>query len=280
MSKSIRPILLMAMLLATSALAAPTQVDITGINKLVKEGPNAIEWVVGPLSRAVPPGAHADIVALKDTLEDEEAQGPAANPDACKLGIKLCDLLLATMTDRETTIAKVQANDKSDIDAATQSFFDQSVNKAWTGRANQSRSDAESIYEQFRKVARPTLAALHGQSLATAQNAGGEQILTQQPPAPAQEGSPSKPVVFSAGGGGPGDFQIISATYGADKKKRDVSNQIRRHIADNELHMTEADWSFGPDPAPGKHKSLTIVYYANGVEKTYKSDSAGEITLP
>jgi len=41
------------------------QADITGIDKLAKEGPNAIEWVAGPLSRAVPSGARSDIVAVR-----------------------------------------------------------------------------------------------------------------------------------------------------------------------------------------------------------------------
>jgi len=214
-------------------------------------------------------------------LEDEVAQGPAGNPAACKLGINLCNLLLAAMTDRETTIAKVQANDKTDIDASAQNFFDQSVTTTWTARANGIRTEAESVYDQFRTAARPSLSALHGKPASGGQETAAERIFSQPPPAPvAQSNSSSKPVVFSAGGGGPGDFQVISAFYGADKKKVDVSNLIRRHIADNELHMSESDWEFGNDPAPGKRKNLTIVYYANGEEKTFKSDHRQEILLP
>jgi hypothetical protein len=253
---------------------AAAQVDVTGIDKLAKEGLNAIDWVAGPLSRATPPGARSDILGIKETLEDEAEEGAAGNPEACKLGIQLCDLLLATLADRETTIAKTEANDKADLDASAREFFDESVDKGWTERASRIRGQAEDLYEQFRKAARPSLAGLHGEGEET----GGAQVFSKPPPA-AVTGR-EKSVVFSAGGGGPGDFQIISATYGADKKKMDVGNVVRRFVANNELHMAETDWHFGSDPAPGKRKSLTIVYYANGAERTYKSDHAEEVVLP
>ncbi len=266
---------------AAQANSTPAPVDVTGMDKLAREGPNAIDWVAGPLSRPVPAGARSDIVSLKEMLRDEASQGPAGNPAACKLGIQMCDLLLQAMTDRETTIAKAQANDQTDADQSAKNFFDRSVVTAWTQRANRIRTDAEAVYDHFRTAARPSLLALHGGAVASQQDTGSEPIFAAPPPAPAsQPASGTKPVVFSTGGGGPGDFQIISASFGADKQRMDVTSQVRKLIADHELQFTEADWNFGSDPAPKKRKSLAIDYYANGVEKAYKAQDRVAFTLP
>ena len=60
---------------ATTAIRSPAEV-------LAKEGPNAIEWALAPLKRAVPTELRQNLTLLREDLLDEAAKKPVASAEA------------------------------------------------------------------------------------------------------------------------------------------------------------------------------------------------------
>ena len=93
---------------SSSAIAA-TQSDSNQarIEVLKEQAPNAVEWVLAPLDRAVPEGIRQNLMVLREDLLDEQAKVPGASAATYKLGQQLCNQLLETLNERDQ--ARVRA---------------------------------------------------------------------------------------------------------------------------------------------------------------------------
>jgi hypothetical protein len=85
---------------ATDGKQSPTEV-------LAKQAPNAMEWVLAPLDRAVPEDIRQNLMLLREDLRDEEAKKPAANAAPYNLGQELCKQLIATLNERDLARVRV-----------------------------------------------------------------------------------------------------------------------------------------------------------------------------
>lgn len=78
----------------------------------------------------------------------------------------------------------------------------------------------------------------------------------------------------------PGDeLEILSATYGAGKNTRDVTQKVQEMVKDGTLAVTPVNSVFG-DPAPGKRKELVVKYTAKGRTRTLKVPESTTATIP
>lgn len=68
-----------------------------------------------------------------------------------------------------------------------------------------------------------------------------------------------------------GELKIVKATYGNGNQVNDVTEAFQKHaggLPGAFLTIRPSNKEFGPDPAPGKKKILTVVYTDGGAEKT------------
>ena len=68
-----------------------------------------------------------------------------------------------------------------------------------------------------------------------------------------------------------GELKIVKATWGNGDKVNDATEALQEHMRGIEgvfLYISPSNKEFGPDPAPGKKKELTVVYTDGGAEKT------------
>jgi hypothetical protein len=73
---------------------------------------------------------------------------------------------------------------------------------------------------------------------------------------------------------------IVSATFGVDVRRVDVTDAVRAAVVDASLHL-EADWRLGRvDPAFGTVKTVEITYLQDGVPKTATFKETDEVNLP
>ncbi|MDR3401618.1 MAG: hypothetical protein P4L99_03885 [Chthoniobacter sp.] len=78
----------------------------------------------------------------------------------------------------------------------------------------------------------------------------------------------------------PSAFTILSANFGADSRRVDVTDAVRAEVKDGSLHKWQ-HWGFGRiDPAFGIVKTVEIVYAEGGVLKTATFHQHQEINLP
>ena len=73
-----------------------------------------------PLEQAVPADIRQNLTYLREDLADEAKRKPSATPDACRLGIQLCNSLLAVLEERTQTQARagfrgVEANARTGV---------------------------------------------------------------------------------------------------------------------------------------------------------------------
>lgn len=76
------------------------------------------------------------------------------------------------------------------------------------------------------------------------------------------------------------DLQIISASYGVPQHTRDVSGRLRGMIQNGTLNVHINNDSMGGDPAPEKHKVLTLTYSVRGQRRTVTVREKDDLTLP
>ncbi len=77
-------------------------------------------------------------------------------------------------------------------------------------------------------------------------------------------------VVFAAGLSA-GELKIVKAAYGNGNQVNDVTAAFLKHaggVPGTFLMIRPSNKEFGPDPAPGKKKMLTVVFTDGGAEKT------------
>jgi DnaJ-like protein C11, C-terminal len=92
----------------------------------------------------------------------------------------------------------------------------------------------------------------------------------------------ASPLVVSGGGGGGGysDLQILSATYGTPGRTMDVSNRLRSMVRNGSLAVHVNNDSMGGDPAPEKHKVLTLRYSYRGQQRTITVRESDDLNIP
>ena len=61
-----------------------------------------------------------------------------------------------------------------------------------------------------------------------------------------------------------GSLSIISATYGAGRQRRDVTDRVRSMVRDGRLSISVGNDSLGGDPAPNVRKDLSVTYSTGG----------------
>jgi hypothetical protein len=62
------------------------------------------------------------------------------------------------------------------------------------------------------------------------------------------------------------DIQILQATYGAGSQQIDVTEKIQSRVQSGQTNVQVESHLFGPDPAFGKRKTLSVDYSVNSVQ--------------
>ena len=84
--------------------------------------------------------------------------------------------------------------------------------------------------------------------------------------------------------GGGGDYtslNIISATYGAGRQRRDVTDRVRSMVRDGLLHITVNNETLGVDPAPNVRKALWVTFSTDrGRSQEVRVDEGQRLSVP
>jgi hypothetical protein len=83
-----------------------------------------------------------------------------------------------------------------------------------------------------------------------------------------------------AGNSAYSDLQLISASYGIPGRTVDVTNRLRGIMQNGSLAVHVNNDSMGADPAPEKHKALTLTYSYRGQRRTVTVRESDDLTLP
>lgn len=178
-------------------VALPSDANQTRIEVLKEQAPNAVEWVLAPLDRAVPEGIRQNLMVLREDLLDEGAKAPKASAAAYKLGQQLCNQLLETLNERDQarvragyTAAQARVNQgevtnqtletrrsargmswpvyarevdqRAEVRTAKQNsvaLANQRPVVEWANRGAQLRKVLDAVYAQFREASRQPVAA-------------------------------------------------------------------------------------------------------------------------
>jgi hypothetical protein len=82
-------------------------------------------------------------------------------------------------------------------------------------------------------------------------------------------------------GGDYTSLNIISATYGAGKQRRDVTDRVRSMVRDGRLHITVNNDTLGGDPAPDVRKALWVTYSTGrGRPQEVRVDEGERLSVP
>jgi hypothetical protein len=84
----------------------------------------------------------------------------------------------------------------------------------------------------------------------------------------------------TAGNGGYSDLQLMSASYGIPGHTLDVTNRLRGIVQNGSLAVHVNNDSMGGDPAPEKHKVLTLTYSYRGQQRTVTVRESDDLSLP
>lgn len=84
-----------------------------------------------------------------------------------------------------------------------------------------------------------------------------------------------------AGSFGYSDLQILEATYGIPGHSVDVANRLRSQVRNNSLSFHVNTENLGiHDPAPEKHKALTLTYSYRGEKRTITVREHDDFSIP
>ena len=85
--------------------AAPA-VKLGALEALSQQAPNADAWALAPLDVSVPGEVRENLTFLREDLLDESKAAPKGSPEAYQLGAQLCNMVIATLDQRERTRAQ------------------------------------------------------------------------------------------------------------------------------------------------------------------------------
>jgi len=80
--------------------------------------------------------------------------------------------------------------------------------------------------------------------------------------------------------GGYSDLQIVNASYGIPGSARDVTMRLQSMVQSGHLAVHVNNDSMGGDPAPSKHKMLTLTYSYRGQQQTISLRESDDLNLP
>lgn len=95
------------------------------IRMLAAEAPNLTAWALLPLEETVPEDLRQKVTYLREDLIDEGKSRPAADLDAYRAGVALCESLLTAMNVRES--ARVTAGYGAALSVAQQKNTSQAL---------------------------------------------------------------------------------------------------------------------------------------------------------
>lgn len=76
-------------------------------------------------------------------------------------------------------------------------------------------------------------------------------------------------------------LNIVTAYYGTESRKVDVSRAVRAYVRDGRLELKVENDSLGGDPMPGVAKALWVTYSINGGRsQTVRAEERGWVSLP
>lgn len=76
------------------------------------------------------------------------------------------------------------------------------------------------------------------------------------------------------------DLRIISAAYGVPGRTIDVARRLQGMVTDGSLAVHINNESMGGDPAPDKHKVLTLTYSYRGQQRSLTVRESDDLNLP
>jgi hypothetical protein len=77
-----------------------------------------------------------------------------------------------------------------------------------------------------------------------------------------------------------GSLSVVSATYGAGRQRRDVTDRVRSMVRDGRLVITVNNDALGGDPAPNVAKDLRVTYSTGGREREVEVKEGQRLTVP
>jgi hypothetical protein len=90
----------------TTELSPQTPSKQTPLETLSQQALNATAWVLAPLDESVLGDIRQNITALREDLLDEAKANPKAGPEAYAMGRQLCNVLIAALDERDTTLVR------------------------------------------------------------------------------------------------------------------------------------------------------------------------------
>jgi hypothetical protein len=79
---------------------------------------------------------------------------------------------------------------------------------------------------------------------------------------------------------GQDQLEILSASYGAGDRRRDVTNLLASQVHDNSIQLVVSNDSMGGDPAEGQVKRLRVVYLWQGVRNQITVGEGETLAIP
>lgn len=173
---------------ASKKSAAEDKAAASAIDFVATVGPQMNETVLSPLDAKLNKDVRPDLLLLRNDLLDEAKASPVASPDAYQAAIRLADLWLAALNERESRRGTLGGTappstdlsgskkttlhyrrdiltfrrEKNEAKAAkakgkkTQAFFDDASRNNWRLRADVLRPGMERQYSAFRELLRQT----------------------------------------------------------------------------------------------------------------------------
>ena len=93
-------------------------------------------------------------------------------------------------------------------------------------------------------------------------------------------GQVASPVVVQTTNNAYSDLQIMVASYGIPGHAMDVTARIRNMVRNGTLNIHVNNDSMGGDPAPEKHKALTLTYRSGGQTRTITVRESSDLSIP
>lgn len=90
----------------------------------------------------------------------------------------------------------------------------------------------------------------------------------------------ASPIVVQGTSNAYSDLQILVASYGIPGHTMDVTPRIRGMVQNGTLNIHVNNDSMGGDPAPEKHKALTLTYRSGGETRTITVRESSDLSIP
>ena len=122
-----------------------------------------IDAILGPLDSTPAPLPRQELRAVIEQFRDESLHAPSAEQPAYKIGIALCNALIAAVGGREQGLLQLQdskAKENIQYDRFTgrpssnRAFFDDQINQRWAKDCAARRSEIDLLYAQLREIER------------------------------------------------------------------------------------------------------------------------------